>query len=90
MGKEPVDIKSIFFEALRKKNAAERAAYLDGACGKDTILHAEVESLLKSHEKAGDFLPSPDLDPDVTLGSSSLAEGPGTVIGSDKRGNRYR
>ena len=82
MGKEPVDIKSIFFEALRKKNAAERAAYLDGACGKDAIVRAEVESLLKSHEKAGDFLPSPDLDPDVTLDSSPLTEGPGTVIGN--------
>ena len=82
MGKDPEDIKSIFFEALRKKNAAERAAYLDGACGKDAIVRAEVESLLKSHEKAGDFLPSPDLDPDVTLDSSPLTEGPGTVIGN--------
>jgi WD40 repeat protein/serine/threonine protein kinase len=84
MGKEPVDIKSIFFEALRKRSATERTAYLDGACGKDAILRAEVESLLKSHEKAGDFLPSPDLDPDVTLGSSPLTEGPGTVIGNYK------
>ena len=89
MRKEPVDIKSIFFGALRRKNAAERAAYLDGACGKDAILRAEVESLLKSHEKAVGFLPSPDLDPDVTLGSSPLTEDPSTVIGSDKRGNRY-
>jgi hypothetical protein len=90
MGKEPVDIKSIFFEALRRKNAAERAAYLDGACGKDAILRAEVESLLKSHEKADGFLPSPDLDPDVTLGSSSPAEGPGKVIGNYKHSSGYR
>lgn len=82
MCKKPKDIKSVFFEALRKKNAAERAAYLDGACGNDAILRAEVESLLKSHEKADGFLPSPDLDPDVTLGNSSLAEGSGTVIGN--------
>jgi hypothetical protein len=84
MGKEPVDIKSIFFEALRKKNAAERAAYLNSTCGKDASLRAEVDSLIKSHEKASDFLPSPDLDPDVTLGSSPLTKGPGTVIGNYK------
>jgi hypothetical protein len=90
MGKEPEDIKSIFFEALSKKDSDERAAYLDGACGKKSILRAEVESLLKSHEKAGDFLPSPDLDPEITLDSSPLTEGPGTVIGSYKRRNRHR
>lgn len=84
MGKEPVDIKTIFYEALEKKDADERAAYLDSICGKDANLRAEVESLLKSHEKAGDFLPSPDLDPDVTLDSSPLTEGPGTVIGNYK------
>jgi len=89
MDKEPEDIKSIFFEALRKQNDAERAAYLDGVCGKDAILRAEVESLLKSHEKARDFLQSPDLSSGVTLDSSPLTEDPGTVIGSDKRGNRY-
>ena len=88
MGKEPEDIKSIFFEALSKKDASERAAYLNGACGKDAVLRAEVESLLKSHEKAGDFLLSPDLNPEVTPGSSPPTEDPGTVIDSYKRWNR--
>jgi hypothetical protein len=90
MGKEPEDIKSIFFEALRKKDATERAAYLDGACGKDAILRAEVESLLKSHDKAGDFLPSADLNSEVTLDSSPLTENPGTVTGNYKHRGRYR
>ncbi|MHC4560211.1 MAG: serine/threonine protein kinase, partial [Planctomycetota bacterium] len=40
--------------------------------------------MLKSHEKAVDFLPSPDLDPEVTLDDTPLAEGPGTVIGRYK------
>jgi serine/threonine protein kinase len=84
MSKEPVDIKSILFEALDKKDAKERAAYLDGVCGSKASLRAEVESLLKSHEQASDFLPSPDLDSDVTLDDTPLTEGPGTVIGPYK------
>jgi hypothetical protein len=52
MSKEPVDVKSILFEALDKKDAKERAAYLDGVCGSKASLRAEVESLLKSHEQA--------------------------------------
>lgn len=38
----------------------ERSAYLDGACGADRELRAEVESLLASHEQAGtNFLMKP-------------------------------
>jgi hypothetical protein len=32
--------------------------------------------------EAGDFLPSPDLDPEVTPSNSPLTKGPGTVIGN--------
>jgi hypothetical protein len=35
---------------------AERAAYLDNACGDDPVLRAHVEGLLKAHECAGSFL----------------------------------
>ena len=38
----------------------ERSAYLDGACGADSDLRGEVESLLASHEQAGtNFLKKP-------------------------------
>lgn len=84
MDKEPTNIKSIFYKALEKKNANELTAYLDSACGNDAELRAEVESLLKSHEKAADFLPSPDSDPMATLNDMPLTEGPGTVIGRYK------
>lgn len=84
MSEEPVDIKSILFEALEKKDSDERAAYLDGVCGGNTCLRAEAESLLESYEKAADFLPSPDLDPAVTLDDAPLTEGLGTVIGRYK------
>ncbi len=66
MSKEPVNIKSIFYRALEKKDANELNIYLESVCGNDAGLRAEVESLLKLHEKAVDFFPSADLDPEVT------------------------
>src|SRR5260221_9056464 len=38
-----------------------RAAFLEGACGSDGELRREVESLLKSHERAGEFMAAPAL-----------------------------
>gem|GEM_PF-1934412 len=84
MDKKQPNVKSIFYKALEKKNAGQLTAYLDSVCGKDADLRAEVESLLKSHQKAVDFLPSPDLDPMATLDDAPLIEGPGTVIGRYK------
>ncbi len=84
MNEEPKDIKSIFAEALEKKTAKERAAYLDKACGKDVNLRSKVEALLKAHEEAGDFLEVPALDAKVTLDESPLTEKPGTRIGRYK------
>ena len=84
MSEERVDVKSVFYEALEKRDAHERAAYLCTVCGNNAGLRAEVESLLKSHEQAGDFLPTPDLDPEVTLDSTPMAERPGAVIGRYK------
>jgi len=38
---------------------AERAAFLDSACGEDVALHAEVVSLLAAREEMGSFLEQP-------------------------------
>ncbi len=84
MNPEAVDVKSIFAEALEKTDAQEQAAYLEGVCGRDTALRAEVESLLISYDQAKRFLPSPDLDQAVTLGSTAFVEGPSTAIGRYK------
>jgi serine/threonine protein kinase len=40
---------------------AKRAEYLDGACAGDAQLRGEVESLLLSHEQAGEFIAHPVL-----------------------------
>jgi WD40 repeat protein len=81
MNAEPKDIKAIFSEALDKQTAEERAAYLDQACGNDANLRSKVESLLKAHEEAGDFLEVPALELNSTAEESPLIEGPGTKIG---------
>jgi len=55
-------VESIFFTALEKKTAAERADYLDQACGDDDALRLRVERLLDAHPQALDFLAQPAVD----------------------------
>ncbi len=59
--------KSIFGKALEIGAVAERAAYLDQACGGDAALRAEVDSLLAALEGAGDFLRQPAAAPGATV-----------------------
>ena len=84
MGKEAKDIKAIFSEALEKQSTEERAVYLDKACGNDTKLRGRIEALLKAHAKAGSFLDVPSLGTNITIDSSPITEGPGTIIGRYK------
>ena len=60
----PSQVESIFFAALEKKTAAERADYLDQACGADAALRLRVERLLEAHPQAMDFLAQPAVDRD--------------------------
>ena len=55
--------ESIFMEALKLPTPAERAAYLEQACGGDAELRHSVEQLLEAHVQAGDFF---DFIPRVT------------------------
>src|SRR4051794_31420906 len=73
------DVKSIFGRALEIE-AADRAAYLDEACGPDAALRAEVEGLLHALDQAGGFLRRPG----VTTPERPPAEGPGTRVGPYK------
>ena len=65
MVRNPDNVRSIFCGALEKHSAKEQSVYLDSACCSDAGLRAEVESLLKSHEEAIDFLPSPGLNAEI-------------------------
>jgi serine/threonine protein kinase len=84
MDEKPVDIKSIFGEALEKETAEQRAAYLDKACGNDDNLRNKVEALLKAYEQASDVPDAPIISPELTLDNSPPTEGPGTKIGRYK------
>ena len=46
-------LEEIFFAAIEKRSADERAAYLDEACGDDKELRARVERMLTAQANAG-------------------------------------
>jgi serine/threonine protein kinase len=54
--------REIFLAAVERDEPAERAAYLDEACGADAALRQRVEGLLRSHQRAADFLEVPVVD----------------------------
>jgi serine/threonine protein kinase/tetratricopeptide (TPR) repeat protein len=83
MAGKPQDV----FENAIDLNAGEREAYLRGACGSDDQLRAEVDSLLRAHERAAGFLASPtaaDHPAAAATLAAPLREGPGTRIGPYK------
>ncbi|MBO0697851.1 MAG: serine/threonine protein kinase, partial [Zavarzinella sp.] len=80
-------IEAVFFAALEKKDASDRAEYLDRACGGDPDLRRCVEKLLAAQPKVGEFLqaPAPGLPADAK-GTVDHApdERPGTILGPYK------
>ena len=73
-------VKDLFLAALEKDDPAQRSALLTQECGADTDLRRRVESLLRQHEQAGNFLEESvsEAPPPIS------AEGPGTYVGSYK------
>ena len=80
-------VRSIFGQVLEIESPAERAAYLNEACGDNADLRSEVDSLLEAIDKAGNFMKQP-MAPAIEAGSTSdepsITERPGTVIGPYK------
>lgn len=90
--------KSIFLSALERESPDEREAYLDEACGDDAKLRSSVEALLAAHEREDNPLDASPAELMSHLGetwdengppgagpmTSSIAEGPGTVVGPYK------
>src|SRR5215468_6559084 len=71
--------KEIFLEAIEKATPQERDAYVDGACGKDTVLRELVVDLLAKHFQPDAFMKEPAVQTSRTV-VLPLAEGLGTVI----------
>ena len=61
---------------------AERAAFLDRACGADRALRTEVEALLRADARSGDLLDLPEGS--AAALDQPAAEQPGAVIGPYK------
>src|SRR5262245_9153717 len=59
-------IDRLYHQAL-KHETGERLAFLDQACGSDSALRSEVESLLEAHDRGGNFL-------NATAGSFVISE----------------
>src|SRR5438132_9299605 len=85
--------EAVFFAALAKVDPAERAAYLNEACGTDTELRRRVDRLLAAHPEVGSFLqdnavsPVGGGEPEVRGGATidvPITECPGTIIGPYK------
>jgi non-specific serine/threonine protein kinase/serine/threonine-protein kinase len=72
-------LEQLFNAAAELKNPAQRAAFLDAACGQNQQLRAEIEELLQHDETAGRFL----VEPASSLGRP-ITEGPGVIIGPYK------
>ena len=53
--------RDLFLALLDLPDTAARSAFLAKACAGDAALRAQVESLLRSHDNAGDFLSKPAL-----------------------------
>src|SRR5688572_25567242 len=83
---EPQPLEAIFFAALEKA-AAERAAYLNEACGGDENLRRGGERVLAAQGEAGGFLEPPTSAMGVMSDASidaPLSELLGTQIGPYK------
>jgi serine/threonine protein kinase/tetratricopeptide (TPR) repeat protein len=77
-----LELDDVFCAALELASPAERAAYLDHACGDDRDARRRVERLLAAHSQAGNFLGA---GPAVIAATTDLpAPAIGTMIGPYK------
>lgn len=75
------DLPKILSDVLDRPES-DRSAFLDGACGSNASLRAEVEALIKAHEDADSFLDKPLVTGPAAAATIpiTITEQPGTVI----------
>jgi serine/threonine protein kinase/tetratricopeptide (TPR) repeat protein len=76
--------RDLFIAARGMPDTAERAAFLAEACGGDTNLLHQVESLLGEQDALGSFLNEPAIEPNDTAVWPRAGEAVGTLIGPYK------
>ncbi|MCI0683913.1 MAG: serine/threonine protein kinase [Gemmataceae bacterium] len=79
--------RTIFLQALEQATPAERATFVEQACGGDAELRQRIEALLRSHEQGGSFLdkPAPHAIADglATPNAAGDTQPPGAVTPGD-------
>jgi serine/threonine-protein kinase len=79
------------FESAIERDPAERAAYLDEACGRDSALRREVESLLAHQQPTGRFMPTLVQEAaKIVAREGSIAPGDSRFIPGTVLAGRYR
>src|SRR5262245_1446222 len=84
---DPVHPEAALLSAVLELPASERAVFLDRACGADTPLRRQIESLVDAHEQAAGFLETPAAGgerPHEFAADASVLEKPGDRIGRYK------
>ncbi|HWN94963.1 MAG TPA: WD40 repeat domain-containing serine/threonine protein kinase, partial [Methylomirabilota bacterium] len=76
--------REIFFEALEMPTPEARAAYLQGACGRDVTLRRKVDELLKEHFSNDSLLAGPALEERTAVAESPEKEAPAQMLGRYK------
>ena len=71
MNNPPPSAESIFADAIELPSGDARARFVTARCGDNTVLLCEVESLLRAHDNAGEFLAPPP--PRVAIRTEELA-----------------
>ena len=56
-------LQDLFNAALDRQDPAERARFLDDACGADAALRGRVEKLLRAADEIGGFMAQPSRKP---------------------------
>src|SRR4051812_31232343 len=67
------------FEKAAQLSPSERTAFLNEACGNDAALRRRIEALLRSNDRAGNFLQEPP--------TASISEGRAKLTGREKPGD---
>jgi serine/threonine protein kinase len=76
--------ETLFARAIGIESAADRAAFLEQACGSDAALRREVEKLVRDYFRAGGFLEKPAVAGLATVDESPTGERIGAMIGPYK------
>jgi len=83
-------LQNLFNAALERSDPAERARFLDDACGADAALRERVERLLRAADEIGGFMAQPSRTPaglsanQTVRAGNPLTEKPGDKIGRYK------